>query len=398
MCPGLVLRPGIKSTPAAAELQAARIALGRQALAANPDNHKARSMLVNSLLQADRADLALDVFAADPGAIRSLDDLTALARAHCARRDFAAALHALEAARTCAGFGREQLLLRFEALIGHGDLAAAGVMLPEIQQLEPENAAALKLVVRDALRQGDPGRALDACDRILRIAPSHTSALHYRLVALALSQRHSEAVTAMGLDRFVTVRSLAVPGSWSDEREFHRQLAAEVHADASLRPDPRGLATSQGRQTQGRSQAEGPAMKALIACIGTAIEDYAAQLAYHDGAHPFIRFRPSRGSLLFWSVLYSGTGRQQPHFHPGGWLSGVYHASGCGAAADGGLVLGECVPLQRAGEAPPWGTRLLPSRAGQLVLFPSFVPHATTVPAAGIERVSVAFDVMACCE
>jgi hypothetical protein len=37
---------------------------------------------------------------------------------------------------------------------------------------------------------------------------------------------------------------------------------------------------------------------------------------------------------------------------------------------------------------------MLASRAGQLVLFPSFVPHATTVPAAGTERVSVAFDVM----
>lgn len=393
MCSALVLRPGIESAPAAAELQAARIALARQALAVNPGNRKARSMLVDSLLQADRADLALDVFAA--AAVHGLDDLTALARAHHANRDFAAALNALDAAQACAGFGREQVLLRFETLVSHGDMSTAGAMLPEIQQLDPGNASALKLRVRSALQQGDPDRAREACERMLRIRPGDTAALYYRMVALALLQRQDEAVAAMGLERFVVVTSLSVPEPWSEQCEFNRQLAAEVRADASLRPDPRGLATSQGRQTQGRSQAEGPAMASLVARLSAAIEHYAARLTDRDDSHPFIRCRPSRGSLLFWSVLYSDTGRQRPHFHPSGWLSGVYHASGRGEPADGSLVLGECVHLQ-PGHTPPWGTKVLPSRAGQLVMFPSFVPHATTVPAAGTDRVSVAFDVMAC--
>jgi cytochrome c-type biogenesis protein CcmH/NrfG len=182
MCSGLVLRQGANG-PAMADLLAARIALGRQALAANPASPTARSMLADSLIQADCPELALDLFRSDDSSgVHDLAGLTALARAQFVTRDLSAALRSLDAARACPGFGREQLLLRFEVLVAQGDISAARDMVADIQLLDPCNGIALKLLANSAFKQGDPNTVLAACDRILTSSPGETSALHYRMV------------------------------------------------------------------------------------------------------------------------------------------------------------------------------------------------------------------------
>lgn len=90
--------------------------------------------------------------------------------------------------------------------------------------------------------------------------------------------------------------------------------------------------------------------------------------------------------MSIWAVIYDDHGRQDSHFHPSGWLSGVYYPQ----AGSGDLLIGAL----DAAEAidPPWGARAVDPVEGRLVLFPSYVPHSTAPAAAG--RVSVAFDVM----
>jgi Putative 2OG-Fe(II) oxygenase len=264
----------------------------------------------------------------------------------------------------------------------------------------------LRLSLCEALEHGDYDAVLATCERALSVAVTNTTALHYQMVALALSHQSTQAAIEMAMERFVVVEQLDVPTEFADSADFHRQLALEVRADPTLRADPQGVATRQGWQTLSRSSASGPVMAHVLTMIEAAVQRFTRGLGDTD-AHPFVRYRPNRGALQFWSVLYSDAGYQRPHYHPSGWLSGVYHASGegasgegagnstaeCDPASGGALVLGDCMHLRRAKITPPWGLRTIPSRAGQLVLFPSFVPHSTRAPQAGIERLSVAFDV-----
>jgi putative 2-oxoglutarate-Fe(II)-dependent oxygenase superfamily protein len=42
---------------------------------------------------------------------------------------------------------------------------------------------------------------------------------------------------------------------------------------------------------------------------------------------------------------------------------------------------------------PPWGTREIRPVPGRLVLFPSYVPHATIATGSTDKRICIAFDV-----
>jgi hypothetical protein len=82
--------------------------------------------------------------------------------------------------------------------------------------------------------------------------------------------------------------------------------------------------------------------------------------------------------------------------HPNGWVTGVYYVSAPrpnGANVyRGPLVIG--ATGTEGTREPPWGTREMEPVPGRLVLFPSFVPHATLPSGVAGDRISIAFDVV----
>lgn len=175
------------------------------------------------------------------------------------------------------------------------------------------------------------------------------------------------------------------------QMEALRQALRALHSTAHHPPEQslRG-----GTQTPGalflRPEAE---IVALREAIHAQVDAFAQSLP-DDPAHPF--YRRKTASTRFtgsWSVRLRGEGFHVVHLHQEGWISSALHLvmppSGAGDAPDAGcLTLGQ-PPAELGLDLPP--RKVVRPVEGSLVLFPSSMWHGT-VPFAGGERMTVAFD------
>lgn len=157
------------------------------------------------------------------------------------------------------------------------------------------------------------------------------------------------------------------------------------------------------QSVRGGTQTDGPLLsrierpiRELREAIVKAVERYIAQLPAADPRHPLLAPRRDRRIRFSgsWSVRLRRQGRHSNHVHPRGWISSALYVAlperePTEPGDAGWLTLGEPqaelrIPLPALKEIQP--------RVGQLVLFPSWMWHGT-VPFAGGERMTVAFDV-----
>ena len=263
-----------------------------------------------------------------------------------------------------------------------GDVEAAAVLLASLPADHPEcdyEAA------RNALRQGDLEAAQDVIDRALVVQPEDMRAWALAEVCwrLAANPRHQWLVPGPALFR-----------------QFHLELSDSELAELAevLRTLHTGQAAPLGQSVEGGTQTYGhlhlrrdPAIARLFAAIEVALADYVAGLPQFGEGHPLAPLKAGRTHLLAsWSIRLTAGGRHVPHLHDTGKISSAAHiACPAGLGAEEGVLelgsLPEDIPLPHG----PF-TRFAPL-PGHLVLFPSFVYHATTRFAAG-ERLTVAFD------
>ena len=137
------------------------------------------------------------------------------------------------------------------------------------------------------------------------------------------------------------------------------------------------------------------AISDLLNVVRVAVDAFETNLN-DEVDHPFVRRRPKRALLNAWAVVYPGNAHQVAHVHETGWLSGVYYVSvpkmSCDDPRSGSLVLG-ALELEGFNANPPWGTRDIRPIPGRLILFPSYVPHATIPTGSTDRRICIAFDV-----
>jgi tetratricopeptide (TPR) repeat protein len=280
--------------------------------------------------------------------------------------------------------------LHFELLARTRSWDAAGKSLDAIVGPIPTSGA-----IMTQERRLDSAGLLAFCEARLAEGPASTAAIFYKAIALARLGRGEEARAVMALDKHVAICDLPPPAEYSDGEKFRQLLAAEICRNPTLASDPRGKATRDGRQTRHLRQPDAVAIEALIAQIKRAAQDYAGRLSASDEA--FAAARPELARLDIWAVISGKDGRQKAHLHPHGWLSGVYYVTAPRPAGAnlyrGPLILGALDPHAH-GVEPPWGTREIEPVPGRLVLFPSYVPHATQPSGVEGARISVAFDVV----
>ena len=263
-----------------------------------------------------------------------------------------------------------------------GDVEAAAALLASVPADHPERDYE---AARNALRQGDLAAAQESIDRALAVQPEDMRAWALAEVCWRFTNnpRHHWLIPDPALFR-----------------QCHLGLSERELADLAevLRGLHVGQAAPLGQSVEGGTQTYGhlhlrrdPAIARLFAAIEAALADYVAGLPDFGEGHPLAPLSAGRVQLLAsWSIRLTAGGRHVPHLHDTGTISSAAHiARPAGLAAEDGVLelgrLPEDIPLAHEPFA-----RFAP-QPGQLVLFPSFVYHATTRFPAG-ERLTVAFD------
>uniref|UniRef100_UPI0040473894 putative 2OG-Fe(II) oxygenase n=1 Tax=Rheinheimera sp. TaxID=1869214 RepID=UPI0040473894 len=176
--------------------------------------------------------------------------------------------------------------------------------------------------------------------------------------------------------------------------DFNQQLMPLLNdLHRNVRP-PLGLSLQKGSQTfENLFDKKDALVQQLKEAILQQARKFIADLK-PDSKHPFLS-RLSQ-DLVFqgsWSVQLRRDGFHKSHFHPMGWLSGVYYVDVPHAVeheGQGWLVFGrpDIPNIDYAGDYA------LKPQPGMLVLFPSFMWHGTNPFKSTSNRLTVAFDIV----
>ena len=195
-------------------------------------------------------------------------------------------------------------------------------------------------------------------------------------------------------ERLVQAQTIETPAGWATLQAFLADLAAHLRALQELRAHPIGQSLRQGTQTaQSLARSDDPTILAFFAAIDAPIRAYIQMLAERRdllGSRVTSGYRFSGA----WSVLLRPGGRHVDHIHPLGWISSAFHVELPASIEDGHqgwLKFGEpgVVTSPRLGPE-----HFVKPKAGDLVLFPSYMWHGTVAFGGDAPRLAAAFDVL----
>jgi tetratricopeptide (TPR) repeat protein len=373
------------------------IGLARKATALRPDVPTNWATIARLLLRADKGEEAIAVLIEAISKLPNEPKLhLMLADAYYRARRFDLFREVLHRAPAVPIDDRAMTIFRLELLMKTRVAKDVARVAADTLALDPTNPEALKVLGGTSRRNGNPEIMIPICQAALEHDPLHTLARYELAVALAILGRSEDARQLIDLEQFVRVTEVATPEGYANDEAFAAALAGEITHNPTLKPDPVGKATKGGLQTDGLPQTDDRAISVVLDLIRSAVDAVEASLA-EGFDHPFVERRPKRARLRAWAVVVPGDGRQVAHIHPDGWLSGVYYVSVPQSARDslrgGCLVLGS-LDIKELSVDPPWGIRDIRPVPGRLVLFPSYIPHATIPTKSNDARICISFDVI----
>ena len=294
-----------------------------------------------------------------------------------------AALDVIARGRAAAGESAVFAALETVCRAEKGETATADALFERLGPIEHVTLAARHM--RHLLRAGRPERASAFAETWRGRDPGHL--LHPYVSAAWRLTGDARWQALEGDPAFIGIYDLDLPGL-DALAERLRSLHVSLHHP--LEQSLRG-----GTQTDGPLFSRiDPEIRALRAALVAAVEHHVAMLPAPRPDHPLLV--ANRAPIRFagsWSVRLTGAGYHVNHIHPQGWLSSAFYvalpeAAMGGANHAGWLTLGEATELGL--DLPP--IRLIEPKPGRLVLFPSTMWHGTRPFAAG-ERLTIAFDV-----
>jgi tetratricopeptide (TPR) repeat protein len=260
-------------------------------------------------------------------------------------------------------------------------------------ELDPDNGPSAVALAQANLALGRAGPAARIAEDLGRAWP--LDQLPVTLAATAWRMMNDPRYADLyDYDRLVRTYVIDTPAGWPSLEAFLADLAVSLRSLQRLKAHPIGQSLRLGAQTgQFLALSEDPAIRAFFTALDAPIRAYIDVLAERDDV---LGRRVSDGYRFAgaWSVLLRPGGHHVDHIHPMGWISSAFHVELPEAVANGHqgwLKFGEPgLPT-----SPVLGPeRFVRPRAGQLVLFPSYMWHGT-VPFAGDEaRLTAAFDIV----
>jgi len=302
-----------------------------------------------------------------------------------------AALEAL-AASPAGPHPGELRFLRGKALAALGQVGEAECELRLALDIDPGHTAAAQALLGGLRRQGRWAAAAQACDMLAARGARHSALLlEWGGALAALEEADRAAALLPDSTRIVQTR----PSDDFGAAEFNAAFAREL-SDHPLTLDrfPSDQANRGSRRVHHLASGGRPELtRKLAAMIQAAVDDYVARLAPAPGFDPWAGAVPSCARLSCWGLIQRAGEYEDWHFHPGGWLSGVYYVQvppGMGVDGAGCLEIGP--PRHMPDADRELRLRIAPCD-GLLVLMPSHYMHRTISFAGETERISFAFDV-----
>ncbi len=236
---------------------------------------------------------------------------------------------------------------------------------------------------------------LSHADTLLAARPGHTTSLAYKHIALG-ELGYARDLAALSDMTLLGRETLPVPAAYANRAAFHRALADEIAREPTLAYQRN--TTRFGYQTDDMGFAHTPALQALNAALSDAVRRR-ADAARADPTHPFHQSAPGDFRLYSWGVILKEKGFQAPHFHPHGWLSGVYYIEVPPEISEADPARAGWIEFGRGDERWNRKTTAMPitqlrPEEGLLVTFPSFFWHNTRPLQTDRARISFAFDVI----
>ncbi len=237
---------------------------------------------------------------------------------------------------------------------------------------------------------------IEYADRVLARQPGHTTSLAFKCIALGETKRTDELSQLLDQQKLVVIERLESPTPFQSSADFNRALAREIAADPTLAFERN--TTRLGYQTDDVARTPAPAIQALNEHL-MAVAKRRARAEKKMSSHPFHQAAPRDFTIYSWGVIIEDQGHQAPHFHPHGWLSGVYYIevpdeiSDADPERNGWLEFGRGDARWHR-ETTEMPTRQVCPEPGMLITFPSFFWHRTRPMHSKKPRISFAFDII----
>jgi tetratricopeptide (TPR) repeat protein len=204
------------------------------------------------------------------------------------------------------------------------DDEAAEPLLRAAWEAMPRQPQVMRNLAQVLMRRGDLASAQGLAREQLARRPGDTFALALAAIVAMECGDAAEARRLIDFERLVRVSRLPPPPGYRTVEKFNQALSEAVLNQVDLKHDPADRTTRGGRQSGALFPAKTGPLAALQTSIARAVKDYATALP-PDPEHPFLAQRPANLRLHGWATVLDSGGYQQPHIHPGGWLSGVYY-------------------------------------------------------------------------
>jgi uncharacterized protein (TIGR02466 family) len=341
------------------------------------------------------------------GGVADALGLAAQARAAAPQSTYAAAVQA--AACLTAGRDREAIpaliVAARERKAAHSMLGLAYMNTGQFREsaaayekavtADPDDPAAANNLLPALLATHRYTAAIVHADKMLDRRPGLTAALAFKCVALAEVDRRRELDELIDFDRRLVCETLPAPAGFSDIATFNRALAREIATEPTLTYERN--TTRFGFQTDDIGRSRAPAIQSLNTAIMAAARRRADQIATR--AHPFEQGVPRAFRAFSWGVVLQENGHQAPHFHPNGWLSGVYYIEVPEDIREDDPEKRGWIEFGRGDDrwhrkATAMPARQIFPREGLLVTFPSYYWHNTRPLYSKRRRISFAFDII----
>jgi tetratricopeptide (TPR) repeat protein len=317
-------------------------------------------------------------------------------------RDYEAAVAAFDAYLQAFPDDFEASLSRAKAMLKGGEAAESARALAGMMTRFPDNPKVCPELINACLSMGEPTAATSYLDAYLKRFPKSADA--YSSVPILHAALHpgnyEDGVAA--LEAEIKAYDLTLPPHYVDTPAFFDAVCAAVYAHPSLMDAPPEHATRAGLHTGDLAKVPvAPAIADLISAIKGCVHDYAESDAGR-GNRFFDGLDLATAGLNMWAVVMREGGYQEPHIHPTARISGVVYGKVPDSiqenVARGGNTRAGWIEFGRPHadfhqpESLP--VTLIQPVLGRIVLFPSYLYHAT-VPLNGTEhRISLAFDIV----